>query len=105
MSWLVGDYWWCGDICLRCVAIVHGSHRCLEVAHIESERDGYLTWTCPECGATVGQADPPSLRQSPLCHRCECAHDPIPPTLRDPGLPPAAPGIRDAAAGAPDSRE
>jgi hypothetical protein len=47
--------------------------------------------------STVGQADPPHLRQSPLCHRCECAYDPCPPTLRDPGLPPTA---RDGCAGA-----
>lgn len=104
MSWLVGDYWWCGDICLRCVAIVLGSHRCLEVARAEMSDDGWHSWTCPECGSTVGQADPPTVRQDPRCHRCECAHDPCPPTLRDPGLPPAAPGISDAVAGAIDAK-
>ena len=103
MSWLVGDYWWCGDICLRCVAIVRGSHRALEVARAEMFDDGWHAWPCPECGATVGQADPPHLRQSPLCHRCECAYDPCPPTLRDPGLPPAARDGCASATGCPDS--
>jgi len=102
----IGDDCWIGDICLRCVAVdEHGSTREEVVATYDPEA---RSSECPTCGRTVHWSEPPRVRDDPRCLRCadECAAyeaDECAPTLRDPSLPPAVPGIRDAAAGAPPS--
>lgn len=53
--------------------------------------DEEMEWVNCDCGSTLVIG----LRQADRC----------PPTLRDPGLPPVVPGIRDAAAGDANSRE
>jgi len=103
----IGDDAWIGDHCLRCIAIVHGSTREEVVATYDPET---RTSECPACGRTVHWSEPPRVRDDPRCIRCAddaAAYeaDECPPTLRDPSLPPAVPGIRDAAAGAPNEGE
>lgn len=129
-NWMrVGDYHWNGAECFQCIAIDElGSHRELVVATAVVVATG-MRWICPGCFRPV-YSSAPTLRQDPRCHRCqvldapfspearealekppvdlgsfaEYADDDCEPTLRDPSLPPVVPGIRDAAAGAPDSR-
>ena len=103
----VGDYGWCGPVCLQCTAIdEHGSHRSRVVATavVSVDGDDDWHWACPECGAPC-QAHGIHVRDDPRCFKCrstERFEDRCPPTLRDPGLPPPPPGIRDAGDGATD---
>ena len=85
----VGDYGWCGPVCLQCTSIdEHGSHRSRVVATaaVSVDGDDDWHWACPTCGAPC-QAHGIHVRDDPRCFKCR-SRETIPPTLRDPGLPP-----------------
>ena len=96
----VGDYGWIGNTCLQCESITpEGSHLTREVAHAVGARNLYgerlWVWECPACGCgcrRFGEEIP--VRHDPRCDDCRC-----PPTLRDPGLPPAPSGMSDVGTG------
>ena len=88
----VGDYGWLHHDCIRCVAIVNGSHREEVVGHYDPET---RTSRCPECGDVVSWATPPGPTSDPRCDGCrEC------PATTPTGCAPPASGARYVAGGA-----